>query len=82
MANEFEMDFWPNHSETTIVAGCLNNDRRSQKEFFDRYKDAMYTVVYRILRDEEMAGDALQEGFIGAFNSLKNFGGDRPWVHG
>jgi RNA polymerase sigma-70 factor (ECF subfamily) len=69
------MDFWPNHSETEIVTGCLKLDRKSQKVFFDRYKDAMYTVVYRILRNEEMASDALQEGFISAFGSLKNYEG-------
>ena len=37
---------------------------------FDNYKDAMYTVVYRILRDEELACDALQEGFIQVFTGL------------
>jgi RNA polymerase sigma factor (sigma-70 family) len=77
MTNIFGMDLRSNHSEIEIeiVKGCLKNERKSQKEFFDRYKDAMYTVVYRILRDEAMASDALQEGFINAFGSLKNYRG-------
>jgi len=33
----------------------------------------MYTVVFRILRNEEMACDALQEGFIQVFSCLRNY---------
>lgn len=56
-----------------IVQGCLNNDRHAQKTLFDLYKDAMYTVVYRILRNETLASDALQEGFIQVFSGIRNF---------
>jgi RNA polymerase sigma factor (sigma-70 family) len=69
------MDFRPSLTEVELVAGCLRNDRKCQKALFDRYKDAMYTVAFRILRDKDMACDALQEGFIGVFASLKNFQG-------
>lgn len=75
MSNEPQMDFRPGLTEVKIVAGCLNNDRKSQKELFDRYKDAMFTITYRILRDEDLASDALQEGFISVFGSLKNYEG-------
>jgi RNA polymerase sigma-70 factor (ECF subfamily) len=69
------MDFKPSLTEIEIVTGCLKNDRKSQKILFDRYKDAMYTIAYRILRDEDAASDALQEGFIRVFGGLKNFEG-------
>jgi RNA polymerase sigma factor (sigma-70 family) len=59
--------------EKKIIEGCLRNDRNSQKLLFDKYKDAMYTVVFRILRDEALASDALQEGFIQVFLGLQNF---------
>ncbi len=55
------------------MQGCLNNDRHAQKKLFDLYKDAMYTVVYRILRNETLAADALQEGFIQTFSGIRNF---------
>jgi RNA polymerase sigma factor (sigma-70 family) len=61
--------------EKKIVEGCLRNDRNSQKLLFDKYKDAMYTIVYRILRDEALASDALQEGFILVFSGLNSFQG-------
>ncbi len=69
------MDFKLSLTEIEILSGCLENNRKCQKMLFDRYKDAMYTVAYRILRDEELASDALQEGFISVFGSLKNFKG-------
>ena len=65
----------PDPIERKILKGCLVNDQKSQKMLFDRYKDAMYTIAFRILRDEELACDALQEGFIRVFGSLKNFEG-------
>ena len=44
-----------------------------QKSLYDRYKDAMYTILYRMLNDEDEAADALQESFIQIFRNLKSF---------
>jgi RNA polymerase sigma factor (sigma-70 family) len=59
--------------EKQIIDGCLANDRSSQKMLFERYKDAMYTIVFRIIRDEDLACDALQEGFIRVFSGLAGY---------
>jgi RNA polymerase sigma factor (sigma-70 family) len=67
------MIFLKNSTEKKIVHGCLMNDRRFQKELFEKYKDAMYTVVFRILRKEQLADDALQEGFVQVFTSMQNY---------
>ena len=56
-----------------LVQGCLKNDRYAQKELFEMYKDAMYTVVFRILRNEELSSDAVQEGFIRVFQCISNY---------
>jgi RNA polymerase sigma factor (sigma-70 family) len=67
------MNFSQARIEKEIVKGCLVNDRGSQKRLFERYKDAMYTVIYRIIRDEDRACDALQEGFIRVFSGLAGY---------
>ncbi|MEP7263954.1 MAG: RNA polymerase sigma factor [Bacteroidota bacterium] len=59
--------------EKKIVEGCIANDRLCQKELYDRYKDAMFTLCIRILKDEDLAADALQEGFIDVFSSIKTY---------
>jgi RNA polymerase sigma-70 factor (ECF subfamily) len=56
-----------------MVLGCLKNDRHFQKQLFEKYKDAMYTLVFRILRNEELASDAVQEGFIQVFTGMGNY---------
>ncbi len=59
--------------ESQIVEGCLNNDRSAQRGLYDRYKDAMYTIVFRIMNDEDDACDALQEGFIQVFKNIAGY---------
>ncbi len=61
------------HIESQLVSGCLKNDRNSQRRLFERYKDAMYTIVYRMIRNEDLACDALQEGFIKVFTGLPGY---------
>ncbi len=53
-----------------LINGCLNNDRVSQKQLYDAYKNAMYSVCLRICGNQDDAKDALQEGFIEVFKSL------------
>ncbi|MEL6672159.1 MAG: RNA polymerase sigma factor [Bacteroidota bacterium] len=62
-----------NPAEKELVEACLREDRKAQKQLFDLYKDAMYTLCYRITSDTELAQDALQEGFVGVFRGMKNF---------
>lgn len=60
-------------TETELIAGCLANDRSAQQELYLRYKDAMYTLAYRIMNDSELAQDVLQEGFVKVFRNLHKF---------
>ncbi|NJC26603.1 RNA polymerase sigma factor [Neolewinella antarctica] len=63
-------------TEKELVAACRRQDRRAQKELYDRYSRAMYTACYRICGDFETANDALQEGFLKVFQKLHTFRGD------
>ena len=61
--------------EKELIKGCLSNDRFAQKRLYDLYKDAMFTLAFRILRDNDLACDALQDGFIDVFMNLGKFEG-------
>lgn len=65
-----------NTKELTLITRCLKNDRRAQKELFNKYKDAMYTLTYRITGNHNDAEDAMQEAFINIFMKLDLFKGD------
>ncbi len=60
-------------TEQQLIAGCLSGNRIAQRELYDRYKNAMYTLAYRITGNFEDAGDALQEGFVEVFRHLPKF---------
>jgi RNA polymerase sigma-70 factor (ECF subfamily) len=71
-------------TETELIQGCIQQDRRAQKELYDRYKTRMYTMVYRITNDFEQANDVLQEGFVEVFRGLKKFKMNSAlgtWIH-
>lgn len=62
-----------NELEKRLVEGCLQEDRKAQKGLYDRYKDAMFTLSYRITSDTELAADVLQEAFLGVFRGIDKF---------
>ena len=59
--------------EVELLEACLAQDARAQKQLYERYKDAMYTLCYRITSDFDLAQDALQEGVVGVFRGLAKF---------
>lgn len=59
--------------ERSILEGCLQQDRQSQRRLYERYKDAMYTLAYRITNDFDLAADVLQEAFMGVFSGIHAF---------
>jgi RNA polymerase sigma-70 factor (ECF subfamily) len=60
-------------AEQELVAQCRRQDRQAQKTLFLKYKDAMYTILCRMLNDEDEATDALQETFIAVFEGLGSY---------
>ena len=67
-----------------IINGCLNNDRLSQRQLYDRYASRMYGVCLRYANSREEAEDMLMEGFMRVFGSLSTFRGESAfttWIH-
>ncbi|MEZ4951704.1 MAG: RNA polymerase sigma factor [Saprospiraceae bacterium] len=60
-------------TEREIVDGCLAEDRFAQKELYERYKNAMFTISYRIAGDFGLAEEILQDAFIKIYRGLKGF---------
>jgi RNA polymerase sigma factor (sigma-70 family) len=59
--------------DRNLINRCLQNNRLAQKELFDRYFKAMFTIALRIVKDEELCYDVVQEAFILVFNNLHQF---------
>lgn len=59
----------------SIIDRCLSGDQKAYYEIYKLYSKAMFNICLRILGDQEMAEDVLQEGFVSAFQNLKSYQG-------
>jgi RNA polymerase sigma-70 factor (ECF subfamily) len=66
-----------------LIAGCLNNDRRSQQRMYELFYGKMLSVCMRYTHNDDQTQDLVQEGFIKVFAHLhkyKNDGSFEGWV--
>ncbi len=56
-----------------LIEQCLAQNRLAQKELYDRYKTAMYTLAYRMCNDFGLADEVLQDAFLQIFRYLHTF---------
>jgi len=61
--------------ENDLIARCLNNERSAQKALYDKYKQDMYGVCRRYIKDDLDAEDAMIQGFYKAFTRLEQYSG-------
>jgi RNA polymerase sigma factor (sigma-70 family) len=59
-----------------LILRCKGGDQDAHYRLYKLYSRAMFNVCYRILGQKDDAEDALQEGFISAFNNLSSYRGD------
>lgn len=65
-----------NITESDLISGCIDGDRRMQEELYRRFSPRMYAVCLRYAGSSEEAEDILQEGFIKIFKKLSSFRGE------
>jgi len=59
--------------DSTIIADALAGHDRAYQRLMDKYHDAIFNFIYRMVRDREQVEDLTQEAFIKAFASLEEF---------
>ncbi|MBZ5638705.1 MAG: sigma-70 family RNA polymerase sigma factor [Acidobacteriia bacterium] len=72
------------HEESALVARLRAGDDRAYEELVRSHGAMMLAVARRILRSEEDARDAVQEGFLAAFRALGTFEEESKlgtWLH-
>ena len=60
-------------NENEIINGCKSLDRNCQRMLVATYSGMLYTVTRRYCKDEFLSKEALQEGLIRIFKSIKTF---------
>lgn len=59
-----------------LIEDCKNNSRKAQLKLYNKYSNGMYYVALRFMNNTQEAEDAMQEGFIKAFEKLHQFNGE------
>ena len=70
--------------DADLVARAKGGDRRSFDTLVERHLPRVWRVVYRVLRQREDTEDVVQEVFLTAHRSLREFRGDAKlstWLH-
>jgi RNA polymerase sigma factor (sigma-70 family) len=60
-------------SDEALVALVARSDEVALAELYERYGRVAYGLARRILRDDDLAQDAVQEGFLAAWRSAARF---------
>ena len=58
------------------IQRALEGDQRAYGEILTRYRNSIYNLLYKMVRNKEETEDLVQEAFIKAFNSLASFNDD------
>jgi len=69
-------------SETLLINSAQHGDMDAFNELTLHYQDLLYRIALRVVRDECIAQDALQEAMIHAFRHIKSFRGGnfKSWL--
>ena len=70
MKNEYK------NTNEKLIQACKKGNSKAQFELYKRYAKSMYNVSYRILKDSAEAEDAMQEGFLKAFQNINAYLGE------
>src|SRR5205809_6360402 len=60
-------------SDEALVALAARSEQTALAELYDRFGRPAYGLALRILRDEKLAEDAVQEAFLGVWRSAARF---------
>jgi len=59
--------------ENEIVSLLKNGDKKAINLLYEYYADAIYGVILKVISDEEIAQDALQERFVKIYKNTKKY---------
>ena len=63
-------------ADTDLVARCQNGERAAQQQLYQRHKDWVFNLAYRMANHQQEAEDIAQKVFIQVFRRIDSFRGE------
>jgi RNA polymerase sigma factor (sigma-70 family) len=63
--------------ETSLVKGLLSRDERALKTLYTSYSAALFGIISKIIKQEEVAEDVLQETMIKIWTNIHQYDADK-----
>ena len=60
-------------SDKELVRLCREGDERAAREILDRFQRPVFSIVFRMVHDRELAEDLAQDAFIRTLNNLDRY---------
>lgn len=60
-------------SDKELVRLCGRGDERAARDLVSRFERPVFSLIYRMVRDRELAEDLAQEAFVRALNNLDRY---------
>jgi len=60
-------------TEESLVERLQRNDRTAYEYLYDNYSGALYGVIHKVVNEEEVASDVLQEAFVKIWNGIHKY---------
>lgn len=71
--------------EKHIITGCLNGERKAQRELFAKTSNYVYGVIFKYVKDPEYTQDILQETFVKVYTKMHQYDSSKSaittWMH-
>jgi RNA polymerase sigma factor (sigma-70 family) len=61
------------YTEEELIALLKSSDKSAFSYLYDNYSGALYSIIYKMLDDQELAEDVLQEAFVKIWNHFPNY---------
>jgi len=61
------------YTEDELVASLKRNEKKAFDYLYDQYSGALYGVIYKVLRNEEIAADVMQEVFVKIWRKINDY---------
>lgn len=62
-----------NDKHAGVVDRCKKGDQKAFFEIYKLYSKAMFNICFRIMGNQELAEDVLQEAFVNAFQNIDSY---------